>query len=219
MTGVESRAAIVGAMRELERTGLNQGTSGNISLRDGQTMLITPSGVPTQDLRPELIATVRLSDRSGDFTGPSPPSSEWRFHFDILRARPDVNAVVHMHSPYATTLSVLRRDIPAVHYMIAVFGCSKIRCTDYAPFGTDKLSELAIRGLGSSDAVLLGNHGAIVTGADLAKAMWRAVELESLAKVFYLAQDAGEPVVLPDEEIAATIERFRNYGLNKSRES
>jgi len=215
MTGFESRAAIVAAMRELERTGLNQGTSGNISLRDGEAMLITPSGVPAQDLQPEIIARMSLSDRSGAFTGPSPPSSEWRFHFAILRARPDVNAVVHMHSTYATTLSVLRRDIPAVHYMIAVFGCSKIRCTEYAPFGTDRLSELAIEGLGSNDGVLLGNHGAIVTGADLAKAMWRAVELESLAKVYYLAQNAGEPVVLPEKEIEVTVERFKTYGLNK----
>lgn len=219
MAEPDMRAAIVQAMRELESAGLNKGTSGNISLRDGGSMLITPSGAPSRDLRPEMVATINLADRSGAYEGPRPPSSEWRFHFDIFRAREDVNAVVHTHSPYATTLSILRRDIPAVHYMIAVFGGSRIRCTDYAPFGTSELSELAVEALGSSHAVLLGNHGAIVTASNMKKAIWRAVELENLAKLFYLAQLAGAPVILPDEEIARMIERFKTYGLNLSHDS
>jgi L-fuculose-phosphate aldolase len=210
----EGRAAIVAAMRELERSGLNKGTAGNISLREGAAMLITPSGVPAQQLRPETIVKLSLADRSGAFAGPHAPSSEWRFHFDILHARPDVNAIVHTHSTYATTLATLRRDIPAVHYMIAAFGCATIRCTDYAPYGTPELSELAVAGLGSGNAVLLGNHGAIVTGVDLPRAMWCAAELESLARVYYLARLAGDPIVLADDEIERTIERFRNYGLN-----
>jgi L-fuculose-phosphate aldolase len=214
MTLFDKRAAIVAAARELNATGLNQGTAGNISLRDGEAMLITPSGVPCQNMQPASIARMSLSDRSGAFDGPLPPSSEWRFHFDILQARPDVNAIVHTHSPYATTLSILRRDIPAVHYMIAAFGGSQIRCTEYAPFGTAELSELAVAALGSNNGVLLGNHGAIATGADLAKAMWRAVELENLAKFYYLAQLAGAPVILSDEEIAVAIDKFKNYGLN-----
>jgi L-fuculose-phosphate aldolase len=208
----DKRNAIVAAARELERIGLNQGTAGNISLRDGDGMLITPSGVRSCDIRSESIAWMELSDRLGAFVGPCPPSSEWRFHLDILRARPDVNAVVHTHSPYATTLSTLRREIPAVHYMIAAFGGPRVNCVDYAPFGTAELSDLVVAGLGQGHGVLLGNHGAIVTGADLAKAMWRAVELEALAKIYYLGSLAGQPVVLSDEEIHETVKRFETYG-------
>jgi L-fuculose-phosphate aldolase len=212
MNEFDKRKAIVSAVCELDSARLNQGSAGNISLRDGEALLITPSGVPARDIEPEMIARMDLSDRSGGFAGPAPPSSEWRFHFDILRARPDVNAVVHTHSPYATTLATLRKDIPAVHYMIAAFNGSRIRCCDYAPFGTAELSELAVAALEQRHAVLLGNHGAIVTGADLDKALWRAVELEALAKIYYLGSLAGGAVVLPDDEIARMIERFKSYG-------
>jgi L-fuculose-phosphate aldolase len=196
--------------------GINQGTSGNVSLRDGAAMLVTPSGIPYDSLAPEAIPRVDL-DGDGRYDGPLAPSSEWRMHRDILRAREDVNAVVHTHSTYATTLAALRRDIPAVHYMIGVFATSRIRCTGYAPFGTQALSDLAVAGLGSAHGVLLGNHGMIVTADSLDRAMWRAVELEALARVYYLARLAGEPVILPEEEIAEEIERFSNYGL-KTRE-
>ena len=212
MTQTEKRAAIVAAARELERLGLNQGSAGNISLRDGDAMLITPSGVPSDRLRAEDIARMALKGPDGVFEGPLPPSSEWRFHRDIFSARADVGAVVHMHSPYATTLATLRRDIPAVHYMIAAFGGPVVRCTDYAPYGTAELSALAVAGLGEGHGVLLGNHGAIVTAGDIGKALWRAAELEQLARVYYLASLAGAPVILPDDEIMRTVERFRNYG-------
>lgn len=211
MTGSDPREAIVQAARSMNALGINQGTAGNISLRRGDAMLITPSGVPYETMTPDMLAVVPLD--GGAASGPLAPSSEWRIHRDILLARGDVNAVVHTHAPYATTLAVLRRDIPAVHYMIAAFGASRIRCTDYAPFGTQELSDLAVAGLGSAHGVLLGNHGMIVTAADLDKAMWRAVELEALARVYYLASLAGEPVVLPDEEIAREIGRFEHYGL------
>lgn len=212
MTGSNPREAIVVAAREMNALGINQGTAGNISLREGDAMLITPSGVPYAAMTPEMIAVVPLAGE-GRASGPLAPSSEWRIHRDILRARDDVNAVVHTHSLHATTLAVLRRDIPAVHYMIAAFGAAKIRCTDYAPFGTQELSDLAVEGLGRAHGVLLGNHGMIVTAADLDKAMWRAVELEALARVYYLARLAGEPVVLPDDEISREIARFETYGL------
>ena len=181
-------------------------------------MLITPSGIPYATMTPEMIAFVSLIETELAFEGPLEPSTEWRIHRDILRARRDVNAVVHTHPLYATTLSVLRRDIPAVHYMIAVFGDNKIRCTEYAPYGTAELSQLAVTGLGSAHGVLLGNHGAIVTASNLDKALWRAVELEALAKIYYLASLAGTPIVLPDDEIARTIERFKNYGLKPPRD-
>ncbi len=212
MTEDEKRAAVVAAAQELERLGLNHGSTGNVSLRDGDFLLITPSGVPSAALRPESLARMRLADATGAYQGPLPPSSEWRFHRDILLARGDVNAVLHMHSPYATALAVLRRDIPAVHYMIAAFGGATVRCTDYAPYGAPELSRLAVEGLGPRHAVLLGNHGAIVTGADMTRALWRAVELEALARTYYLASLAGAPVILPDDEIMRTVARFETYG-------
>ncbi len=159
-----------------------------------------------------MVALMPLADETGAFEGPLPPSSEWRFHLDVYRARPDVNAVVHMHSTYATTLATLRRPIPAVHYMIAAFGGPSVPCVGYASYGTPELSRLVVEGLKDRDGVLLANHGAIVVGADMRRALWRAVELEALAQVYYLGSMAGAPVVLPDDEIWRTVERFRSYG-------
>jgi L-fuculose-phosphate aldolase len=212
MTQFDKRAAIVAAAQDLDRMGLNQGSAGNISLRDDDAMLITPSGVPSNFLRPHDIARIALDGPDGAYEGLLPPSSEWRFHRDIQRARADVKAIVHTHSPYATTLATLRRDIPAIHYMIAAFGGPIVRCIDYAPYGTEELSALVVAGLGEQHGVLLGNHGAIVTAADLQKALWRAMELEALARIYYLGRLAGDPVVLSDEEIWRTVARFKNYG-------
>ena len=212
MTDSDQRATLVAAAQELERLGLNHGSAGNLSLRAGTMALITPSGVPTGALTPETIACMPLSGVDGAWEGPLPPSSEWRFHLDILRARPDVNAVVHTHSPYATTLAVMRREIPAVHYMIAAFGGPTVHCVDYAPYGTQELSQLVLTGLEGRDGVLLANHGAIVTGADMRRALWRAVELENLARLFYLSLIGGGAVILNDAEIERTVERFKNYG-------
>jgi L-fuculose-phosphate aldolase len=206
------RAAIVAACREINRTGLNQGTSGNISVRTGAAMLVTPTAIACERLSPDMIARMDLADESGGWTGPHRPSSEWRFHRDILRARPDVGAIVHCHATYATVLSMLRLDITAAHYMIAAFNGSVIACTDYAPYGTPELSRLAVEGLGCRHGVLLGSHGMIATGVDLDEAVWRAGELETLARTYYLARALGPPVILPDEEIARLIPRFRDYG-------
>lgn len=206
------RAAIVAAALELERLGLNHGSAGNLSMRECDWALVTPSGVGAKELRAGDIARMTLADPDGAYEGPLPPSSEWRFHLDIYRARPDVNAIIHIHSPYATTLATMRREIPAVHYMIAAFGGPSVRCVDYASYGTAALSALVVEGLKDRDGVLLANHGAIVTGETMRKTLWRAVELEALARVYYLGALAGEPVVLPDDEIMRTVERFRNYG-------
>jgi L-fuculose-phosphate aldolase len=211
----EIRRAIVAACLEMNRLGLNQGTSGNISVRCGEAMLVTPTATPYDRLAPEMLASMRLADEDGRFSGPRAPSSEWRFHRDIYRARPDVGAVVHCHATYATVLSMLRVNIPAAHYMIAAFGAAKIKCTDYAPYGTAELSALAVEGLGPRHGVLLGSHGMIATGADLESAMWRAVELETLAKQYYLARAVGEPVVLSDAEIEGLIPRFAGYGVKQ----
>ena len=129
-----------------------------------------------------------------------------------MRARPDVGAIVHCHPTYATALSMLHKPIPAAHYMIALFGGPTIRCTAYAPYGTKELADVAVAGLEGRNGVLLGNHGVIATGATLAEAMWRASELETLAKMYYLALAAGRPVVLADDEVMRIVERFKSYG-------
>jgi len=213
------RQGLVTRCRDLEKFGLNQGTAGNLSVRLGDTMLITPSAVPYDLLKPEMIARMPLDRDYGTWTGPLPPSSEWRIHLDILRARPEAGALIHTHSLYATTLSMLRKPIPAAHYMIAAFGGPSIRCTDYAPFGTQELSDLALAGLENRTGVLLGSHGMVVLGSSLDEAMWRAVELETIAKMFYLASSIGTPEILADDEIARIVERFKSYGYQPPKES
>ncbi|MCA6122536.1 class II aldolase/adducin family protein [Bradyrhizobium sp. WSM 1704] len=145
--------------------------------------------------------------------GPLPPSTEWRFHLDIMRARPDAGAVVHTHSTYATVLAIARKPIPACHYMIAAFGGSDIRCAGYARYGTKELSELAIAALEGRNGCLLANHGMIAVGSDLDKAMWLAVELETLARQYYLSLALDTRVILTDEQIAETAKGFASYGL------
>lgn len=206
------RQALVDASIDLVRTGLNAGTAGNISLRHHAAMLITPSGILPADTDPAMIAARPLSG-DGAWSGPAKPSSEWRLHRDILDARPDIGAVVHTHSTYATVLATQHRAIPALHYMIAAFGVPEIRCTPYVPFGTQALSDRIIEHLGEGHGVLLGNHGMVATGATLDQAMWRAAELEGLAKMFYLASNGGCPVILSDAEIVRTIARFAEYGM------
>ena len=212
MTESKFRQALVESSRELEKLQINQGTSGNLSVRCGDAMLITPSGIPYDRLTPEMIALMPLSANDGAWRGPQKPSSEWRMHLDILRARPNDGAVIHTHSVYATALSMLREEIPAAHYMVAAFGGPNVRCTPYAPYGTQELSDLVVEGLRDRYGVLLGQHGMVVTGRDLGQAMWRAVELETLAKMYVIARSIGRPHILPDEEIAITVERFKSYG-------
>jgi len=212
------RESLVKRCRDLETHGLNQGTAGNLSIRFKDEMLITPSAVPYDLLEPEMIASMPLSAGNGAWKGPLPPSSEWRLHLDILRARPDIGALIHTHSLYATTLAMLRKPIPAAHYMIAAFGGPDIRCTDYASFGTQELSDLAVAGLEDRTGVLLGSHGMVVAGKTLDEAMWRAVELETIAKMYYLALSIGSPVILDDEEISRIVERFKSYGYKPPKE-
>lgn len=211
------RKGLVEASLELVRRGLNEGTAGNISARHGDGLLITPSGIPPEATTPRMIAAMPL-DGDGTATGPKKPSSEWRLHRDILVHRPDVGAVVHTHSTYCTVLACQHRAIPALHYMIAAFGMPEIRCTPYVPFGTQELSDLIVEHLGDGHGVLLGNHGMVATGADLAQAMWRAVELEALAQMCFLATvGGGQPALLSHDEIARTIERFAGYGMTAKR--
>ena len=153
------RREIVAQAQRMNALGINQGTSGNISARCGDTMLITPSATPYDDMRPSDVASMPLAHEEGAWTGPLKPSTEWRFHRDILRARPDAGAVVHTHATYCTTLAILRREIPAVHYMIAAFGGTTVRCAPYATFGTAELAAHAVAAREGRHACLLANHG------------------------------------------------------------
>lgn len=209
------RQDIIYRCREMNANGINQGTSGNISVRYGDVMLISPSGVPYDQLEPEMIAAMPLDD-DGRWEGPMEPSSEWRFHSRLLRERPEANAVIHAHSTYCTTLALTRRGIPACHYMIAAFGGNNVRCAGYETFGTKALSDQAVEAMKDRTACLLANHGMIVIGENLSKAMWRAVELETIARQYYLSLQIGGPVLLSDAAIDETIAAFANYGPRDS---
>ena len=209
------RSEIIARCREMNRAGINQGTSGNISARFEGHMLITPSGVPYDDLTPEMIAARPLEGDGALWQGPCKPSSEWRFHMKLLQARPEAQAVIHAHPPHATALAIARLEIPACHYMVAAFGGSRVRCAGYATFGTEALAALALEAMQGRSACLLANHGSIVLGESLAKAMWRAVELEALARQYLLALQAGDPVLLSEAEIEETLALFESYGLQE----
>ncbi len=206
------RRDIVETGKRMNALGLNQGTSGNVSVRHGNTVLITPSGIAYDALAPEDIALLRMD---GTWEGTLPPSTEWRFHLAILREKPEMNAVVHCHSPYATILAIMNRDIPAVHYMVAAAGGKDIRCAAYATFGTEELSAHALKALRDRSACLLAHHGMIAAGPSLDKALWLAVEVENLARHYHGCLQIGEPPVLPDAEIATVLEKFKNYGLRQ----
>ncbi len=209
---LELRKGIIAACRAMNSLGINQGTSGNISARYRNVMLITPSGVPYEDLKPADIATMPIDGEYGSWKGPFNPSSEWRFHLDIMRSRPEVGSVVHTHSTYATTLAICDREIPAIHYMVAAAGGPSIRVAPYATYGTKELSEHALEALEGRTCCLLRNHGVIATGANVKRALWLAVEVETLARQYYLSLALGNAQVLPDGEIAHVVEKFKNYG-------
>ncbi|MDF0603621.1 L-fuculose-phosphate aldolase [Psychromarinibacter sp. C21-152] len=205
----EARAAIIAACREMNRSGLNQGTSGNISVREGAGMLITPSAMAYDRMRPEDIVWMGFD---GTTEGDRKPSSEWRFHLDILRAKPGTGAVVHAHPTACTTLAILEKDIPPLHYMVAAAGGRDIRCAPYATFGTAELSEHAVTALQDRAACLLAHHGLIACGATLDKAMWLAVEVEALAKQYLGCLPFGEPPLLSPEEIDRVLDKMKGYG-------
>ena len=210
-TSTKLREHIIQACHQLEVSGLNRGTSGNISCRDGDHFLITPSGIPTAQMHPASIVTMNLN---GDVIGDGKPSSEWHFHRDLLRHRPELNAIVHTHSPNATSLACLREDLPAFHYMIAIAGGDSIRCAPYALFGTQTLSDYAVAAMKDRKACLLANHGLIAAGRDLDEAMAVAIEIESLCQQYLIARQTGNPVLLSTQEMQAVIDRFRSYGRN-----
>ena len=189
--------------------GINQGSAGNISVRYQDGFLITPSGMAYDRLKPRHIVLVGLDGNSQDALN---PSSEWRMHRDIYVNRVEAGAVLHAHSIFATALSCLRNDIPAFHYMIAVAGGHSIRCADYALFGTQTLSDHMLTALDGRRACLLGTHGMICFHDNLDKALWLGVEVETLAKQYWHACQAGEPVILSDAQMDEVLQQFQDYG-------
>ena len=210
------REALCAASQTLERLGLNCGTAGNVSVRVEGGFIITPSGV-----KPGAQSAAAMVAMGLDGTVIDPrqqPSSEWRFHRDIYAVRADANAVVHVHSPYATALACQRRDIPGFHYMIAKAGGDSIRCSAYATFGTQALSDVALLALIDRRACLLANHGMIALGASLERALDLTVEVEELARQYALALMSGTPVLLTDTELDDALERFKTYGARDGQE-
>ena len=208
------RREIITTCRELNALGLNQGTSGNVSVRLGSDpaagFLLTPTSLDYREMQPEDVVHVSLD---GTCRGARRPSSELPFHLAIMRARNDARAIVHTHSTHATAVSCLRRGIPAIHYLIALFGGSDIRCAEYATFGTDALSANLIAALSGRRAALLANHGLVVIGDTLAHALSLTAEAEQLARLYLATLASGQaPAILSAAEIANVAARFRDYG-------
>ncbi len=214
MSELSIRNEIIETCLKMEELGINQGTSGNVSQRFQDGILITPSGVSYDLLKPEDIVFVPFSSKE-DYVGKYPPSSELDFHFDLLKEKPEINCVLHNHSTYATSMAICGMEIPAHHYMVAVAGGHKIPCAEYATFGTSQLSKNIIRTLDGYSACLLANHGVITTGVSLKKALWIAIEVENLAKQYIMAKQIGEPNILSSREMNIILEKFKSYGMKK----
>jgi len=209
MNETKLRAALAETARQSARRGLNPGSSGNVSVRLSEGFLVTPSGLPNDTLQAGQMVAVDMEGRS---SGNLKPSSEWRIHRDIYRARPEVHAVVHAHSPYAVSLACLRRDIPPFHYMIAAAGGKDIRCAGYATFGTQPLSDNVLAALQDRRACLMANHGLVAVGASLDAALSLAMEVEELCAQYWRASLMGEPVLLDDAEMDEVLDCFKDYG-------
>jgi L-fuculose-phosphate aldolase len=210
MNESEKRQAIIDACRRMNALGINQGTSGNISVRHGDGLLITPTSTPYETMMPDQIVFMKMD---GSHAPTRRPSSEWRFHLDILRARKEAEAVVHAHPTYCTILAIMGREIPPIHYMIAAAGGDSIRCAPYATYGTPELSQHAVKALEGRHACLLDHHGMIAIGSSLEQALWLAVEVETLARQYHGCLQIGEPPLLSKDEIERVRRKMSGYGL------
>jgi len=204
------RREIIDAARQFNSSGLSVGNSGNLSARSRRGFLITPSGIAYEQLLPEDIVELDLDGKPS--AGRLTPSSEWRFHQAVYCVRPEIRAVVHVHSAYATAVACTRKSIPAVHYHIALAGGDSIRCADYATFGTSELATNALKALDGRQACLLANHGQIALGDSIRSALNMAHEVEQLARLYCIASQMGNPVVLDEDEIGINLDKFRTYG-------
>ncbi len=220
MDAQELREQLVAVARRMNASGLNQGTSGNLSARIPGGMLITPSSLPYEQMQPEDLVALDLEGRPLEAVGQTDaapsrrPSSEWRLHADLLAGRPEIQAVLHCHSIHATALACHGRAIPPFHYMTAVAGGDTIRCAPYATFGTAELSRLAVEALQDRLACLLAQHGQVTLGRSLDQALRLAIEVETLAHMYLQALQLGEPPLLTSEQMAAVHQQFRTllYG-------
>jgi L-fuculose-phosphate aldolase len=217
MTDKRLREAVIAACRALVQRGLAHGTSGNVSVRrDARRFFVSPTGIPYGDLEADDIPLV---DIDGRWFGRRRPSSEWRFHRDVFTSRDEAAAIVHTHSPKATSLACTGRGIPAFHYMVAVAGGADIRCAPYHTFGTQELSDAAMAALEGRNACLLANHGVIALGADLPAALALAGEVENLAAQYCAALALGEVRILDAIEMHRIVEKFRTYGKQDAADS
>lgn len=209
------RDELVATARQMSALGLTPGMSGNASVRFGDGLYVTPSGMPYGELVADDI--VRLEPDGSARPGQRTPTTEWRLHKDLLAARQDIHAIVHTHSLFCTTISTLRRPIPAIHYMVVLAGCDEIPCAEYATFGSVELAQSAIAALRGGDACLLANHGMIALGTTLARALRLAAEVETLAAQYWHAAQIGAPHVLDAGELQKVRARFAEYGQQKPR--
>ena len=208
MTELQLRKQIIATASRMNSLGINRGKSGNVSARWKDGFLVTPSGLPYEETK---LGDIVFIDAKARAKGKRPPSSEWRFHFDLYQRKSEVNAVVHTHSSFATTLACLGMAVPAFHYMVAVAGGNSIRCAPYATFGTQTLSDNALGALKERKACLLANHGMIATGESLGSALALAVEVEALCEQYWRALQIGKPKLLADDEMAVVVEKFKTY--------
>ncbi len=208
----EQRETIVHYGKKLLSSGLTVGTGGNLSYYDPAQgfMAITPSGIDYLEMVPEDVVVADLQGNIVD--GKLKPSSEFEMHAIVYRNRDDVTGMVHAHPFYSTTISCLRQPLPAIDYLVAHSGDKEVRCAEYATYGTKQLAENALKALGSSQAVLLANHGFNVVGKDLHEAFAVAEQIEFCARLYWQAKAIGEPVILPDEEMKMMVKRFEGYG-------
>ena len=210
---MDLRKAVIETCLRMNAEGLNRGTSGNVSVRTDEGFLLTASGVPYAKMKPAHVVEM---DLDGQYSGDYLPSTEWRMHLDIYRARPEAKAIVHVHSTWATALSCLRKDIPAFHYMIGVTGGTSLRVSGYAEFGTQELSDTMLKAMEDRNSCLLANHGQICFGPNLDKALWLANEIDGLCEQYWAASLAGKPVILSDAEMTSVLRRFKTYGKQKA---
>lgn len=207
----ELTSLLASSALKLQEMGLNHGATGNCSCRDGDTFLITPSGVDTENLSADKMVRMDFSGNIVESKFNLKPSSEWRFHQDIMSNREEVGAVVHTHSIYASSVSLFNKEIPPFHYMIAVAGGDSVRCAPYAMFGTQELSDNIIGALDDRKACLIANHGLVAIGENLKEALQIAEEIEHLCHLYIEAKKLGEPNLLNEEQMSEVIKRFKTY--------
>jgi len=206
------RRQLIETALEMNNSGINQGTAGNLSIRHDGGMLITPSGMAYASLE---TADIVFVDSSGAHHGARLPSSEWRIHHDIYQARPDAKAILHAHPTNCAALACLHLAIPAFHYMVAVAGGPDIRCAPYATFGTQELSDGVLQALQGRKACLMANHGMICLADGLGQALSLAIEVEHLAQTYRHCLAIGQPTILDGEEMDRVLLKFKSYGVQQ----